>query len=113
MGYLYKGVCFPDLTTAQQHFVADQGAQWGSGSTLQSAFPSGVDLIAGTYTMARTVDGALAATTTHQLPTFYECDHDGSINTVMEYFPAVLALIVLAWAGSRMYRIFWGSHDPA
>lgn len=112
MGYLYKGVCFPDLTTAQQHFVADQPTQWGSGSSLHAAAPSAVDHLVGTYTMARTVDGAPVASTTHPFPTFYECDHDGSMNIVMEFFPAILAFVVLAWAGSRMYKLFWGSHDP-
>lgn len=112
MGYLHKGTCFPDLTIAQQHYVAEQATQWGSGSSLHSALPSAVDHVAGTYTMARYVDGLYTSSTTHLFPVFSECDHDGSLNLSFEFFAAALAFVVLAWAGSRMYKLFWGSHDP-
>jgi len=113
MGYLYKSVCFADLTTARQHYAADLLTQWGNGSTVMRSEVVSTDFTQPTYTLCTRVDGGPCSLIDYPFPTLAECDFGQGVALSTEMFALLLGFLVVVWVSSILYRMFWRPYDPA
>jgi hypothetical protein len=111
MGYLFKGVCYPDLPTAKAELCASKSSLWGSGATIYTSECTNANVTGSTYTLTRYTNGGSAANQTHTYPAFPDCSYASPTDLNMDFFYAALSFLVVVWCASLLYRKFWRQHE--
>jgi len=109
MGFLYKGACYPDLSSAAAAQCSAAGQSWGSTTSAYT-----VECTANTttaLTMCRRLNGSTCTNYSQPVNVFPSCSYDGTSGLALDYFGAVLGFLVIVYVASKLKRIFWNSHE--
>jgi hypothetical protein len=113
MGYLYKGACFPDLSTAKAEQCAQSSNAWGNAGDQMTSECTQTTFDAADTSMAmcKRTNGGSCVSYSQPFQSFPRCAYDGSMSLQTDYFAAALGFLVIVWVAGRIKRMFWSNHD--
>jgi hypothetical protein len=111
MGSLYKGVCFPDLPTAKAEQCAQSNAVWGATTSMYTVECNSTVFTGTTFNSCRRLNGGTCTNITVPFNTYPSCTYDGDVTKSLDFFGALLGFLVVVFVASRIYKMFWGSHE--
>ena len=111
MGSLYKGVCYPDLQSAQREVCSAQSQTWGVTDTVFSATCSVEQSDENRIVVYLKKNGETYNYFKQEYPVFAECDHTGGSGLAYEWFLVAMGLLVVVWGGKQLLRLFENHQD--
>lgn len=113
MGYLHKGVCYPDLPTVKAEFCAQQWATWGNTTTAYTFECTASNFALTTWSSCRKSNGGACSSFTHAYPTFPTCNWEQQSSFSLDYGLLAMALLVTIWGGKQLINLFNRPHQEA
>lgn len=115
MGFLFSGVCYPDLPTAKQAECTAQSFAWGNnGSTTvytADCTSTAFDAAQVNMTICRRSNGGACTNSTKPYLSYSSCAWDGGTGMTVDYFGALLAFLAIVLVAKRLTSIFWRNHE--
>lgn len=109
MGYLHKGVCYPDLFGAKLATCTGADMTWADGETTYSQACAFIDETS--YQVCRQTDGGACASISIPYPTFVECDYAYTADLSLLWMGAALLLFSMLFGLKHLYNLFSGRYD--
>ena len=111
MGFLFKGVCYPDLPTAKAEQCSQAAQSWGATTSQYTVECTSTSFTSASMSMCRRLNGGTCTNYTIPYHSYPSCSYDGAVGTSLDFFGALLAFLVVIFVASRIYKMFWRSHE--
>lgn len=111
MGYLYKGVCYPDLPTAKAQQCANAGGLWGNTTSAYTAECTSVGT--SSLNMCRRLNGGACTVYTQPFEAYQSCTFDGGATLATDWSAAALIILSVVWGIKKLNSLFSTNHNES
>lgn len=111
MGYLFKGVCYAEISQAKQVVCSQAATDWQSGSTFYTSSCVSTDYTLDSFDLCRRADGGTCTTLSIPYPAFSDCAHVYTADAILDWSGAALLLFATLFGLRHLYEIFAGKND--